>query len=118
MWKNNCDAYHVDVLRSSFKLKIKTRLSKNLINLKVKYQTNLKVISVHFVFLRKLQHISLFIFMYVDKFTVKVKIKGVSLWPICISNVFNKMELFKQTNFPTSCFVVVMLITKFEVVLK
>lgn len=34
---NFLDAYHVDVLRSNFKLKIKTRLSKKLINLKVEY---------------------------------------------------------------------------------
>jgi hypothetical protein len=94
------DAYHVDVLKNNFKLKIKTRLSKKLINLKVEYHANLKVINVHFVFLQKLQHILLFIFMYVNKFNVKVKTKGVSLWPICISNMFNTILIVLTNKFP------------------
>jgi hypothetical protein len=71
-----------------------------LINWKVKYQANFKVINVNFVFLQTLQHISLFIFMYVDEFSVKVNTKGVSLWPICISNMFNKILIVLTNKFP------------------
>ncbi len=56
------------------------------------------------MFLQKLQHISLFIFMYVDKFIVKVKIKGVSLWPISISDMFNKISIILIKKFPNKLF--------------
>jgi hypothetical protein len=42
--------------------------------------------------------------MYVDKFIVKVKIKGVSLWPISISDMFNKISIILIKKFPNKLF--------------
>lgn len=42
--------------------------------------------------------------MYVVEYNVKVKTKGVSLWPICISSMFNKISIILTNKFPNKLF--------------
>jgi hypothetical protein len=48
------DAYHVDVLRGGFKLKVFAKLANRSINLEVEYHTSLVKVSIHLVSLQEL----------------------------------------------------------------
>jgi hypothetical protein len=52
------DAYHVDVLRGGFKLKVFAKLTNRSINLEVEYHASLVKVNIHLVSLQELQETS------------------------------------------------------------